>query len=100
MSRVSSRIPGYVLFLSAHRFESLEMAAYHTRAVQRPPGFYRALHNSSTADSDFSGRAKSLPAADLNDEDVYEVERLVQCRRGKVSCCFVQPFIHVHYKPH
>ena len=59
------------------------MAAYYTRAVPRPPGFYRALHNSSTADSEFSGHPKTLSVVNLGDQDVYEVERLVHCRRGK-----------------
>ena len=65
------------------------MAAYYTRAVPRPPGFYCALHNGSTPDAEFSGRAKFLPAADLGDQDVYEVEHLVHCRRGKVSRHFL-----------
>ena len=55
------------------------MAAYYTRAVPRPLGFYCALHNGGTPDAEFSGRAKFLPAADFGDQDVYEVERLVHC---------------------
>ena len=64
------------------------MAAYNTRSVPRPPGFYRALHNRSTADSEVTICTKPLPAVNLDDKDVYEVERLVYSRRGKVSRSF------------
>ena len=64
------------------------MAAYFTRAVPHSPGFYRGLHNGSTADIEFNVRAKSLPAQYLDDQDVYEVERLVHSRSGKVCCNF------------
>lgn len=56
------------------------MAAYFTRAVPRPSGYYRELNNCSTADVDLI-RAK--PTADISiADDVYEVKRLVQSRRG------------------
>ena len=70
------------------------MAAYFTRSIPRPPGYYRALNARSTADAagvstdrrqneQRVGRI-SLPERDIDDEDVYEVERLVQRRNGKV----------------
>ena len=62
--------------------------AYFTRALPYPSGFYRALHNCSTADVNLDVHAKptisSLSAQDLDDPDVYEVERLVESRRAKV----------------
>ena len=64
------------------------MATYFFRAVPRPSGFYRALHNGSTPDVEPDIRVKttstSLPFQDLDDPNVYEVERLVHSRRGKV----------------
>ena len=62
------------------------MAAYFTRGVLRPSGYYCALHNGSAADVDFIRTSSPLSTDDISvdDEDVYEVERLVQLRRGKV----------------
>ena len=67
------------------------MAAYLTRLVHRPPGYYRALNARSSADLDAERRQglrrprighTTLPE---NEADVYEVERLVQRRCGKVG---------------
>ena len=60
------------------------MAAYFTRAVPRPWGFYRALHDCSTADINLDLHAKPINSLANDDEDVYEVERLVFSRRGNV----------------
>ena len=67
--------------MSSTCFKSLEMAAHYTRAVPCPPGFYRVLHNGSTADSEFNGHPKTLLVVNLSDQDVYVVERL-SMRKG------------------
>ena len=58
--------------------------AYCTRALRRPVGFYRSLNLQSTADmydraADHPTSSQSVLGSD--DSDVYEVERLVSCRR-------------------
>ena len=57
------------------------MSAYFTHAISRPAGFYRTLHAGSTVDVVTS----SLSTQDVNDPDVYEVERLVSSRKAKVT---------------
>ena len=72
------------------------MAAYFTRSVHRPPGYYRALNACSSADAGFDAERRqglrrprightALPESEADGEDVYEVERLVQCRCGKAG---------------
>ena len=58
---------------------------YFTRAVPRPPGYYRALHNRSTVDVDTSREPVTRPDRNPTSGDVYEVDRLVYTRRLKVS---------------
>ena len=58
--------------------------AYCTRALQRPVGFYRSLNLRSTADmydraADNPMSSQSVLCNDVS--DIYEVERLVSCRR-------------------
>ena len=70
------------------------MAAYFTRSVRRPPGYYRALNACSSVDAEVEtfcrpDKPKAGPTAlsemEVDQEDVYEVERLVQRRRSKVK---------------
>ena len=61
-----------------------------TRSVPRPSGFYRALHNRSTADAHAdnggpSSRSSAAEDVDCAHEDVYKVDRLVHSRCKKVS---------------
>jgi hypothetical protein len=64
------------------------MAAYFTRSVVRPPGFYRALNNRSSLDAESIDKPTtssftSLSEREIHEDDVYEVERLVQRRNSK-----------------
>lgn len=82
------------------------MAAYFTRSIPRPPGYYRALNVRNTIDAGVPtdrrqneqrvGRI-SLPERDIGDEDVYEVERLVQRRNGKVRYTLPAFFDALHH---
>jgi len=65
-------------------YSTFKMAGYFTRAVVRPPGYYRALHNRSSADT-YAVENTGSRYLSFDEEDVYEVERLVQPRRKKVS---------------
>ena len=62
-------------------------SSYFTRSVVRPPGFYRALHTRSSLDADSLETTRGLVCLferETDQEGVYEVERLVQRRTGKV----------------
>ena len=60
------------------------MAAYFTRAVPRPSGYYRSLNRQSTADVYDCTVGHSSSIVRYDDQDVYEVERLVSSRKAKV----------------
>ena len=78
----------------------MKMAAYFTRQVHRPPGFYRQLNARSSLDGEAGGECNNgrrqktdrtaMSESDLlaEAEDVYEVERLIQRRCGKVKTSF------------
>jgi hypothetical protein len=79
------------------------MAAYFTRSIVRPQGFYRALNNRSSLDADSIDKPTtssftSLSEQDIHKDEVYKVERLVQrrnrytnilCPRHSSSFCVI-----------
>ena len=92
--------------LSNYSYLAQIMAAYFTRSVSQPPGYYRALHTRSSVNAQLeadhhSDRPKigrtALSESEVDGEDMCKVECLVQRRCSKIHLSCLPRRVYCHF---